>query len=183
VAYLYDTKEKSLVIRRNPKPGSPLKLKCFVDASYLTHADSKSHSGYCMSFGEIGTFYVKSKKQTLVATSSTHAEIRALYQLVLDVVFVVHLCDELQRSIDLPAIVMEDNQPAIDLSQSLSGRVNKCKHFLMLVNYIREQVAAGLIELSKVPTEDNVADLLTKALTGQSFTQKADFLLGWNNLN
>jgi hypothetical protein len=136
-----------------------------------------------MSFGELGTFYVKSKKQTLVATSSTHAEIRALYQLVLDVVFVVHLCDELQRSIDLPAIVMEDNQPAIDLSQSLSGRVNKCKHFLMLVNYIREQVAAGLIELNKVPTEDNVADLLTKALTGQSFTQKADFLLGWNNLN
>ena len=89
--------------------------------------------------------------------------------------FVVNLCDELQRSIKLPAVVPEDNQPAIDLSQSLSGRVNKCKHFLMLVNYIREQVAAGLIEISKVPTEDNGADLLTKGLTGQSFLQKADF--------
>jgi hypothetical protein len=131
-----------------------------------------------MSFGEIGTFYVKSKKQTLVATSSTHAEVRALYQLVLDIVFVVNLCDELQRSISLPAVVLEDNQPAIDLSQSLSGRVNKCKHFLMLVNYIREQVANGLIEISKVPTESNVADLLTKALTGSSFLQKANFLLG-----
>jgi hypothetical protein len=133
-----------------------------------------------MSFGDISTFYAKSKKQTLVATSSTHAEVRALYQLVLDVVFVVNLCDELQRSVNLPAVVLEDNQPAIDLSQSLSGRVNKCKHFLMLVNYIREQVANGLIEISKVPTEDNVADLLTKALTGQSFLRKANFLLGIN---
>jgi hypothetical protein len=178
VAYLWDTQEKSLVIRRNLNSKGPLKLRCYVDASYLTHPDSKSHSGYCMSFGEIGTFYVRSKKQTLVATSSTHAEVRALYQLVIDIVFVVNLCDELQRSIELPAVVLEDNQPAIDLSQSLSGRVNKCKHFLMLVHYIREQVAAGLIEISKVPTEENVADLLTKGLTGQSFLQKADHLLG-----
>jgi hypothetical protein len=39
-------------------------------------------------------------------------------------------------------------------------------------------VAAGLVDIQKVPTEDNVADLLTKALTGKSFTEKADFLLG-----
>jgi hypothetical protein len=48
----------------------------------------------------------------------------------------------------------------------------------MLVNFIREQVAAGLVDIQKVPTEDNIADLLTKALTGQAFTDKADFLLG-----
>jgi histone deacetylase 1/2 len=177
VRYLWDTQEKGLVVRSGV-PGQPLLLTCYVDASYLTHEDSKSHTGYCLSFGEIGTFHVKSSKQQLVATSSTHAEVRALYQLVLDIVFVVNLCDELRRPVELPAIVFEDNQPTINLSANLSARIKKCKHFLMLINYIREQVAVGLIEIRKIPTEDNPADLLTKKLTGIAFTQKADWLLG-----
>ena len=178
VRYLWDTKEKSLIIRTNDTPNAPLTLTCHVDASYLTHPDSKSHSGYCMSFGKVGTFYVKSQKQALVATSSTHAEVRALYQLTIDIMYVVTLCDELNRPIELPAVVFEDNQPAIDLSESLNARVKKCKHFLMLVNYIREQVTSGLIEITKIPTEDNVADLLTKPLLGASFENKANHLLG-----
>jgi hypothetical protein len=134
-----------------------------------------------MSFGQIGAFHAKSSKQRLVATSSTHAEVRALYQLILDVVFVINLCDELRRPIELPAIIFEDNQPAIDLSATLSGRVKKCKHFLMLINYIREQVMLGLVAIRKVPGEDNPADLLTKKLVGTPFGTKADWLLGISN--
>jgi hypothetical protein len=73
------------------EPGRPIKLKCYCDASYLTHEDSKSHTGYCMSFGEIGSFYSKSSKQTLVTTSSTHAEQRAPYTLTVDIAYLVHL--------------------------------------------------------------------------------------------
>jgi hypothetical protein len=73
---------------------------------------------------------------------------------------------------------MEDNQPAIDLTTSLTGRIKKCKHFLMLISFIREQVAAGLISIQKVPTEDNYADLLTKILMGLAFEDKAEYLLG-----
>jgi hypothetical protein len=39
-----------------------------------------------MSFGEIGCFYSKSAKQQLVTTSSTHAEMRAVYSLAIDIV-------------------------------------------------------------------------------------------------
>jgi hypothetical protein len=73
---------------------------------------------------------------------------------------------------------MEDNQPAIDLTTSLTGRIKKCKHFLMLISFIREQVASGLISIQKVPTEDNYADLLTKILMGLAFEDKAEYLLG-----
>lgn len=183
VQYLWNTQEAGLVLHPG-KAGDPLTLRCYVDASYLTHSDSKSHTGYCLSFGSIGTFYSKSSKQTLVTTSSTHAEMRALYQLVLDIIYVVHLCDELGRPITLPAIVLEDNQPVIDLSKELTKRSKKCKHFLMLINFIREQVQNGLIELQKVPTEDNLADILTKIVTGSQFTEKAEQLLGldWKEL-
>jgi hypothetical protein len=114
LSYLWNTKEQGLLLYAG-QPGRPIKLKCYCDASYLTHEDSKSHTGYCMSFGEIGSFYSKSSKQTLVTTSSTHAELRALYTLTVDIVYLVHLCEELHRPIDLPAIVMVDNQPIIDL--------------------------------------------------------------------
>lgn len=177
VQYLWQTQEAGLVLLAGV-PGAELKLRCYVDASYLTHADSKSHTGYCLSFGTLGTFYAKSSKHTLVTTSSTHAEMRALYQLVLEILFVVYLCEELGRPVSLPAIVMEDNQPVIDLSADLSKRTKKCKHFMMLINFVREQVEAGLIAIHKVPTEDNLADILTKIVTGVPFIEKAEQLLG-----
>lgn len=177
VKYLWHSQDAGLVLHTGT-PGAELKLRCYVDASYLTHPDSRSHTGYCLSFGEIGIFYAKSIKQKLVTTSSTHAEMRALYQLILEIIYVIHLCEELGRPISLPAIVMEDNQPVIDLTKDLSKRSKKCKHFLMLINFVREQVAAGLIAIQKVPTQDNLADILTKILTGNPFTQKAEQLLG-----
>jgi hypothetical protein len=114
----------------------------------------------------------------LVATSSTQTEIRALYTLTLDIIYIVHLCEEVGRPIDLPAVVFEDNQPVIGLTKTLSSKITRSKHFLMLIEFIREQVMEGLIELPKIPTESNVADLLTKLIVGKAFTTKAMDLLG-----
>ena len=182
--YLRGTQNHGLVLRAG-EPNRELTLTCFVDASYLTHRDSKSHTGYTLSFGEIdthyrveGTFYSKSSKQTLVTTSSTHAEMRAMFSLIVDIVYVVHLCEEIGRPVKLPAVVMEDNQPVIDVTSSVSSRTKRCKHFLMLVNYVREQVVTGLIQIRKVPTVDNLADVLTKIVTGGEFQTKAGLLFG-----
>ena len=180
--YLSDTQHLGLLLKRGD-PNKELILTCYVDASYLTHSDSKSHSGFCLSFGTIGTFYSKSGKQTLVATSSTHAEMRALYTCVIDIIFVLHLCDELHRPVHKPAIIMEDNQPVIDLTEEFSARSKRCKHFLMLVHYIKEQISSGLIQLSKVPTHENIADILTKIVVGDEFRRKALSLLGQSTLS
>jgi len=131
-----------------------------------------------MSFGQVGTFYSKSGKQTLVATSSTHAEMKALYSLTVDLTFVVHLCSELHRPLSLPCVVMQDNQPVIDLLKDTSARSKRCKHFLMMIDWIREQVQEGLLVLQKVDTTDNLADVLTKIITGGEFRSKAALLRG-----
>jgi hypothetical protein len=177
VKYLDQTKDKGLRLQGG-EPNRPLVLTCYVDASYLTHNDSKSHSGYTLSFGSTGTFYSKSRKQPIVATSSTHAEIRALHSLCIDIIYVVQICEELHRPISLPAIVMEDSQPTIDLVTDLSIRAKRSKHFLMLIAYVREKVSEGLIEIRKVATKVNLADVLTKIVTGAEFHTKADLLLG-----
>jgi len=48
----------------------------------------------------------------------------------------------------------------------------------MLIEFVREQVMEGLIQLQKIPPESNVADLLTKLIVGKTFTIKAMNLLG-----
>jgi len=103
---------------------------------------------------------------------------RALYSLIIEIIFVIQLFIELDRPISLPAIVMEDNQPVIDLTADISSRSKKCKHFLMLVNYVKEQISNGFISLKKVPTAQNVADILTKIVVGNEFRAKALNLLG-----
>jgi LDH2 family malate/lactate/ureidoglycolate dehydrogenase len=77
---------------------------------------------------------------------------------------------------------MEDNQPVIDLTEEFSVRSKRCKHFLMLVHYIKEQVSSGLISISKVPTHENIADILTKIVVGEEFRLKALSLLGHTTL-
>ena len=177
VRYLWKTRDHGLVIHPGD-PHQPLKLMCYVDASFMSHDDSRGHSGYCLSVGDLSAFYSKSNKQPLVATSSTHAEVKALYQLVTDLIYLINLSDEIGRSIDLPAVIFEDNNPTVQLAGSLSARIKRSKHFLMLINFIRHQVTLGLVEVRKVATQDNVADVLTKPLNWGDFGPKAARLLG-----
>ena len=130
----------------------------------MSHEDLTGHSGYCLSVGDLSAFYFKSNKQPLVATSSTHAEVKGLYhQLVADLIYLVNLSDEIGKSVALPAVIFEDNNPTVQLASSLSARIKRLRHFLMLINFIRHQVTSGLVEIQKVATQDNAADILTKS--------------------
>ena len=158
--------------------GDSLQLYCEVDASYLIHPDSKGHTGYTIGLHPNGTFYNRSAKQTLVSTSSTHAEMRALYTLVKDILFIVYICSELDIPLSLPAVIMEDNSAVVTISNEESAYLKKCKHFIMVVNYVREQLELGLIQVLKIKGEVNNADLHTKKLRDKSFATKADNILG-----
>jgi hypothetical protein len=103
---------------------------------------------------------------------------RALYTLATEIVFLENLSRELGRPIRLPAIVFEDNAPVIELTASVSARMKKSKHFLMIISYIKEKVTEGLLSVRKIPTADNIADMLTKITSGSEYIAKANALLG-----
>jgi len=156
-----------------------LRLYCEVDASYLLHPDSKGHTGYTISFyGTTGTFHNRSVKQTAVSTSSTHAEARAIFTLAKELNFLIALCQELQIPLELPAIIMEDNSAVVTLANNDSGYTKKCKHFLMVLNYIKEQIALGQIEARKIYGKLNNADMHTKPLRSSDFAHMAHKILG-----
>jgi hypothetical protein len=77
-------------------------------------------------------------KQTLVSTSSTHAEMHALFTLVKEILFIIYICPELNIPLLPPAVIMEDNPAAVTVSNEESAYLKKCKHFIMVVNYVRE---------------------------------------------
>jgi hypothetical protein len=177
VEYLRGTQETGHILHQCSL--HTLRLYCEVDASYLLHPDSKGHTGYTISFqGTQGTFHNRSVKQTAVATSSTHAEARAIFTLAKDLNFIIALCQELRIPLELPAIIMEDNSAVVTMANNDSGYTKKCKHFLMVLHYVKEQIALGQIEARKIFGKLNNADLHTKPLRSSDFQNMALKILG-----
>ena len=86
---------------------------------------------------------------------------RAIFTLVKDIIYIFSICSELQLQLALPAIIMEDNSAVITVTTDESAYAKKCKHFLMLINYVREQVDLGIIKVLKIPGQNNMSDVLT----------------------
>ena len=172
VEYLRATQDMGHILHKSTTHA--LRIYCEVDASYLLHPDSKGHSGYTISFhGTTGTFHNRSVKQTAVATSSTHAEVRAIFTLAKELNFLIALCQELRIPLELPAIIMEDNSAVVTLANAETSYAKKCKHFLMVLNYIKEQISLGQIEAHKIYGKLNNADLHTKPLRSSAFRTMA----------
>jgi hypothetical protein len=74
IRYLRGTREESLTLHC-----TSLDISIICDASYATHTDGKSHSGYAITCGTRQSMILcRSNKQKLVAQSSTEAEIFAM---------------------------------------------------------------------------------------------------------
>jgi hypothetical protein len=82
----------------------------------------------------------------------------------------------------MPAIIFEDNNPLKQLTMDNASGIKKCKHFLMLIAYIKQQVEYNYIKILKIDTDKNKADILSKIVTGKEFEYKALQLLNENTL-
>jgi hypothetical protein len=63
---------------------------------------------------------------------------------------------------------MCDNKSAIDLSKNLVLH-SRTKHIDLRHHFLRDNVQKGNIEITKVPSEENVADIFTKPLKKETF--------------
>ncbi len=103
---------------------------------------------------------------------------RAIYTLVKDLLFIIYICHELRVELQLPALILEDNSAVVTVTTEENAYAKKCKHFLMVINYVREQINLGLIKIDKIAGTKNNADLLTKKLRDGTFLPKRNALLG-----
>ena len=139
--------------------------------SFNCHTNARGHMGFIIFPDPIGSsgVVIKSTKQKHVADSSAEAELMALHECVKYLIYIMSIYEELgYKQVGVP--VQQDNQAVIKLSNSepinFKGRskfINR-KYFS-----VHEYVTNGDIELIYVGTDTNVADFLTKSLSGTKF--------------
>ena len=115
-----------------------------------------------------------SKKKAIVALSTSEAEYVALSFATQEVVWLRKLLiTDLKSTSQKPTVLMEDNQGAISIAKNPVAHA-RTKHIDIRYHYIREAVQNGTINLCFCPSENMIADLLTKPLPRGRFTMLRD---------
>jgi hypothetical protein len=141
------------------------------DASFADNTlDRKSSQAYAMKlFG--GLIGWRASKQDTVATSTTEAELLALSQAAKEALFVSRLIKELSVQLDDQHIRIQcDNKQTIRLVTAETALLQtKLRHIDIHNHWLRQEVSTGRIAVEYTPSQDMLADGLTKALQNNAF--------------
>jgi hypothetical protein len=110
----------------------------------------------------------RSKKQRTVALSSTEAEYMALSEATQEAVWLKAFVTELGEDTGGALTVYEDNQGAIALAKNPEFH-KRTKHIDIRYHFVREKVEDGQVVLEYCPTQDMLADLMTKPIAAAHF--------------
>ena len=129
--------------------------------------DRKSTSGFIYQIGE-GPVSWSSCKQNSVALSTSEAEYVALASAAQEAIWLRQLMSELTKTPIKTITINEDNQSAICLSKNPQFH-GRSKHISIKHHFLRDQVKEGSIEVKYCRTEEMIADMFTKGLSGERF--------------
>jgi len=139
-----------------------LRLLGFTDANWGGDKnDRKSHTGYlfCLNGSPISW---TSKKQSTVATSTMEAEYMALSDAAREAIARLQQLSELKFMIP-PPLLLSDNQGALDIAENPTN-FQRAKHIDIRYHFVRHTLESNQISIDYIPSSDNPADVLTKAL-------------------
>lgn len=135
----------------------------YADATWADDkSDRKSNSGRIMYFNG-GAISWGCNKQNVVASSSCEAEFISIAEASKEVKWLRQLLEEMNEPIETPTTIYEDNQSCIELVRD-SKFSYKTKHMDTRYKMIRDMVQQKIIHVKYCPTEEMVADILTKPL-------------------
>lgn len=136
--------------------------------------DRKSTSGYVFHFGT-GVVSWSSKKQPIVTLSSAEAEYVVATSASCQAVWMRRVLKDLKQEQEEATKIYCDNNSAIALSKNLVFH-KRSKHIDTRYHFIRELISNGEIFLEFCRSQDQCADIFTKALGKESFVYQRDRL-------
>jgi len=161
---LYLAWHPSLKIYIHEQNSDEMKFEIHCDASHLTHDDCRGHTGLILLLNK--NFVVaSSKKQSLNADSSCESELIALHSAGQLSSWLINILEELDIVPINPVIIYQDNQSTIKVANQGHGKFGRTKHIKRRFFGIKGLVDEGLVKLEYLPTNDMIADLLTKPLS------------------
>jgi hypothetical protein len=154
----------------------------FCDADYAGDEDTRrSTTAYVFMLGGAAVSWA-SKLQPTVALSSAEAEYMALSAGVQEAIHLRQLMADLGFPQREPTTVYEDNQGCIALSENPVMH-KRTKHIDVRHHFIRERLESGEVALRYVATQNQLADLLTKALNRDVFQRLRSVVMGHSSLD
>jgi len=173
--YLQNTVNKQLIISCDK-----LELNCYCDASYGTHHDGKSHTGYIFKLGQ-SYLFARSIKQKLTALSSTDAEIIAATSAATTATWLRELQNEILNSLPQfychSIVLYQDNKSGIWLATKPS-KYRRSKHLLTKLTYLKDLHNQSILKFVYLNTTEMKGDLLTKPLQGSPFQKHTNSMMG-----
>ena len=176
LAYLRATAH--LGITYHAKSDVGVNVEVYVDANYASEDTARrSISGAAVMCCDSPVAWF-SRTQKCVTLSTTEAEYVAMGDGVKEALFVQGMVEFLVPAEKLSGIrVLEDNAGAIALADNPISSSNS-KHIDVRHHFLRELVDKRKIKVEHVGSEEQHADVLTKALPRATFEVHRDFLLG-----
>ncbi|GJY89034.1 putative ribonuclease H-like domain-containing protein [Tanacetum coccineum] len=145
---------------------SSFDLESYSDSDYAgANLDRKSTTGGCQFLGRRLITW-QCKKQTIVATSTTEAEYVAAASCCGQVLWIQNQMLDYGFNFMNTKIYI-DNESTICIVKNPVYH-SKTKHIAIRHHFIRDAYEKKLIQVLKIHTNDNVADLLTKAFDGKN---------------
>jgi hypothetical protein len=164
--YLKQTSNLSLTLGGT----APLDVTAYADASQGDDKENgKSTLAFHISLGA-GLVSWKSKLSEVVAVSTAEAEYYAAVEAAKEADWLTGLLDELGWK-EKPYLLLTDSQSALSM---IKNRVinARSKHIRVKFHFLREHHDQSRFILEYVPSADNLADFLTKALPADALRRK-----------
>jgi hypothetical protein len=146
----------------------------YADSDGMSTYGNKPIMGYTFKFNNLLISW-SSKQGTLITLSVTEAELYALAHASTEAIYLKKLIAEILNTTTEPITIFTDSASTIAILNAPEEQHTQCtKHFEIRKNFITDRIEQKFIDVKHVVTNDQLADLLTKALSSDKnkhFTQ------------
>ncbi|GAU39117.1 hypothetical protein TSUD_22950 [Trifolium subterraneum] len=167
--YIADTLEFGIFFPKSARNAKPkIEIGWLSDADWCgDKVDRRSTSGYVFKFQNAPVSWC-SKKQSVIALSSCEAEYVVGSLAACQANWLQSLLSEMKITDNITVMLKIDNKSAINLAKNPVSH-GKSKHIETMFHFLRDQVNKGKLSLEYCLTNDQQADILTKAVKRDQF--------------
>ena len=164
---------------KHPLDDGSSPFQIFSDSDYAVDYTRRSTMGIIIMLHGGPISWTSTLGKT-VATSTCEAEVNAAAAAAKEAVHLKTMLVELgQMPKDFPIRIAEDNSAAIAQAEAGLMHIRNAKHYAVRLRFLQQLVVDREIEFVYTPTDQQLADFLTKPLDVVTFQRFRDLLLSF----